>query len=44
MKVGNIFGFCDFLLERYRTFDAVAKDDATVLAKFTREVSAMVLR
>eukprot|EP00956_Cyclotella_meneghiniana_P004846 scaffold5991_cov73-Cyclotella_meneghiniana.AAC.6 len=37
MKVGNIFGFCDFLLERYRTFDAVAKDDATVLAKFTRE-------
>jgi CRP-like cAMP-binding protein len=35
MKVGNIFGFCDFLLERYRTFDAVAKD-GTVLAKFTR--------
>lgn len=36
MKVGNIFGFCDFLLERYRTFDAIAKD-GTVLAKFTRE-------
>ena len=35
MKIGNIFGFCDFLLERYRTFDAVAKD-GTVLAKFTR--------
>lgn len=33
-KVGNIFGFCDFLLERYRTFDAVAKG-GTVLAKFT---------
>ncbi|KAL3774475.1 hypothetical protein ACHAWO_007624 [Cyclotella atomus] len=34
-KVGNVFGYCDFLLERYRTFDAVAKD-GTVLAKFTR--------
>lgn len=43
MKVGNIFGFCDFLLERYRTFDAVATD-GTVLAKFTKEdISRMKL-
>jgi CRP-like cAMP-binding protein len=34
-NVGNVFGFCDFLLERSRTFDAVAKD-GTILAKFTR--------
>ena len=35
-KVGGIFGYCDFLLERYRTFDAVASQDFTVVAKFTK--------
>ena len=36
-KVGGIFGYCDFLLERYRTFDAVAAgSDGALVAVFTR--------
>mmetsp|Transcript_6361 Transcript_6361/g.11333 ORF Transcript_6361/g.11333 Transcript_6361/m.11333 type:complete len:151 (-) Transcript_6361:130-582(-) len=36
-KVGGIFGYCDFLLERYRTFDAVAaSSDGAIVAEFTK--------
>lgn len=36
-KVGGIFGYCDFLLERYRTFDAVAAtNEGATVAVFTR--------
>ena len=36
-KVGGIFGYCDFLLERYRAFDAVAaSNDGAMVAVFTR--------
>ena len=31
----QVFGYVDFLLDRYRTFDAIAHDDCT-LAVFTR--------
>mmetsp|Transcript_53463 Transcript_53463/g.113558 ORF Transcript_53463/g.113558 Transcript_53463/m.113558 type:complete len:540 (+) Transcript_53463:1372-2991(+) len=36
-KVGGIFGYCDFLLERYRTFDAVAASaEGAMVAVFTK--------
>lgn len=36
-KVGGIFGYCDFLLERYRSFDAVAaSDNGAMVAVFTK--------
>ena len=36
-QAGGIFGYCDFLLERYRTFDAVAaSSDGATVAMFTR--------
>ncbi|KAL7546487.1 hypothetical protein ACHAWF_009819 [Thalassiosira exigua] len=36
-KVGGIFGYCDFLLERYRTFEAVAaSNEGATVAVFTR--------
>mmetsp|Transcript_10128 Transcript_10128/g.20468 ORF Transcript_10128/g.20468 Transcript_10128/m.20468 type:complete len:247 (+) Transcript_10128:423-1163(+) len=35
-KVGGIFGYCDFLLERYRTFEAVSSEDDTIVATFTK--------
>ncbi|KAL7544042.1 hypothetical protein ACHAXR_013481 [Thalassiosira sp. AJA248-18] len=36
-KVGGIVGYCDFLLERYRTFDAVAAPNVGArVAVFTR--------
>jgi len=35
--VGGIFGYCDFLLERYRSFDAVATSSSgAMVAVFTR--------
>jgi len=34
-KIGGVFGYVDFLLDRYRTFDAVAHGDCT-LAVFSR--------
>eukprot|EP00571_Detonula_confervacea_P008034 CAMPEP_0172316884 /NCGR_PEP_ID=MMETSP1058-20130122/29856_1 /TAXON_ID=83371 /ORGANISM="Detonula confervacea, Strain CCMP 353" /LENGTH=901 /DNA_ID=CAMNT_0013031315 /DNA_START=50 /DNA_END=2755 /DNA_ORIENTATION=+ len=36
-KVGGIVGYCDFMLERYRTFDAVAaSNDGATVAVFSR--------
>ena len=36
-KVGGCIGYCDFLLERYRTFDAVAApNEGATVAVFTR--------
>lgn len=36
-KVGGCFGYCDFLLERYRTFDAIAApNEGATVAVFTR--------
>jgi CRP-like cAMP-binding protein len=35
-KVGGIFGYCDYLLGRHRTFDAVAQEGTTVVVRFTR--------
>lgn len=36
-KVGGIFGYCDFLLKRQRTFHAYASGDGAVVAKFTSQ-------
>jgi len=36
-NVGGIFGYCDFLLKRQRTFHAYASGDATVVARFTSQ-------
>ena len=36
-KVGGTFGYCDFMLERYRTFDAIASpNEGATVAVFTR--------
>jgi len=34
-NVGGIFGYCDFLLKRQRTFHAYASSDGAVVARFT---------
>lgn len=36
-NVGGIFGYCDFLLKRQRTFHAYASGDGTVVARFTSQ-------
>ena len=38
LRVGSIFGFCDFVLERARVFGVVAVKDGTVVARVTRSV------
>lgn len=36
-KVGGIFGYCDFLLERYRTLEAIASpSEGAKIAVFTK--------
>lgn len=36
-KVGGIFGYCDYLLERYQSFEAHATDtDGAMNAVFSR--------
>jgi len=37
LKVGAVFGFVDFILEKERTFSAIAAQENTVLAKLSRE-------
>lgn len=36
-NVGGIFGYCDFLLKRQRTFHAYASSDGAVVARFTSQ-------
>ncbi len=36
-NVGGIFGYCDFLLKRSRTFHAYASGDGAVVARFTSQ-------